>query len=432
MMSVVFRTASVVLIAVWLAQATAVAADTPDTAAEKLSTAEEEFLRTASESFEKGDFDDADLSLERFRLLAGPRQLPAPVTMAVLDLGFRISLAKARHQVAVNKDTAAWRLADSKAWSLVEQRTVELVMYLDQEIFRSLERKNPSTAVVVAGRQQRVRLDRASMLRMGHAFKEALAEIDLAMQLYEKYEKESQQIINVQTRMPSGIETLQRTRGDAAGFSGRSPLKQERIAVLTEWSQKNSSSQDVTKELADSYWDFVNTYPSDERSFKYALQAMQLANQIDVDKLAKIQIASGNKESTQYISNQIAVANYYLGEKRRDEALGLYSQAVKSGLCPPRRLPEAYVQMADIYAANGNKERALEYYRLASSLTDQFAHIPSAVRRLERESDSMSSNPVESRDTTRLVKVMFWGNLAFVTSVAIYFTWKWIRRAKQP
>ena len=193
-------------------------------------------------------------------------------------------------------------------------------------------------------------------------------------------------IVYVQQQTPAGPRTVPRPRAEAAAaFSLEARrLAEERIRSLRSWRLIAPDDAALARLMISAHRTFVRDYPGDPQSYGYLRDAMESEGALDLESLRQTLEATADKNSRQYASNRISFANLCLDGKRSDEALAVYEDVVKSGTCPPERLAEASVQMADIYAAQGRRDLAREHYLKARSLTDRFQHIESALARLDR------------------------------------------------
>ena len=194
-------------------------------------------------------------------------------------------------------------------------------------------------------------------------------------------------IVYVQQETPAGPRTVPRPRVEAAAaYSVEARrLAEERIRSLRSWRLIALDDATLARLMISAYRTFVRDYPGDPESYGYLRDAMELEGTLDLEPLRQTLEATTDKMSRQYASNRISFANLCLVGKRSDEALAIYEDVVKSGTCPPERVAEASVQMADIYASQGRRELARVHYLKARSLTDRYQHIESALARLDRE-----------------------------------------------
>ncbi len=393
----------------------------PEKPENPLTPAEDGFFKEAMEAFEKGDHQTADASLARVRALIGTRSVPWEISSSLLDLGFQISVKLADAAIADSKQLNGLANPEfEKAWALVEQRTNELIPFQEEIIAGTLERKNESGLVYGAARLQRVHMDRAGLLQRAHAFKEALAEVAVAAELFEKYKEYAGKEIGIQIRSPKGVETVRRPRGEAAGLLTPEATLQERIAILRSWRLALTEDVEAVALLGTAYGDFVTNYPSHPRAYHFLRDSMNLDGNLDLKRLQKVLEATANKDTAQYVGNQISFANLLGSAKRYDEALELYETALKSEKCPPGRVAEIYVQMADIHAAAGRTERAKECYAIAKGMSDKFKHIDSAMAALEKKKPEKIDGTGGNRPQSSRAMLIVGLNVA-VIAVAIGF-----------
>lgn len=360
--------------------------------------AEESFLKESLEEFERGHIEAAELSLTRFRALVGTRSIPPEALSPAIELGFRISIVKALAAARVQPPIQG--LGDerfTKAWSDVEVQTAEWAGFQDSLIRQYLERKNESGVVHSAARIQHARLERARVLQVAHAFPEALVEIDAADAIVTTYAKLAANKTTVYSRSPKGVHTEEKSRGDAAGLLGSQEMLQRRMESLRSWLIDEPGNPQASDQLDQACRQFVEAYPGHPKSYSYLRRSMEIRKAIDVEKLHQILESTAEKNTEQFVSNQISLANLYFGEMRYTEARLLYEGALESDACPKSRLAEAHSQLGDIYRYQGDNDLAKKHYAVAQGLSDKFEHINSALKAMDETPPPAASKMPQSR-----------------------------------